>query len=104
MQISEISDVSYHRNGVSGVGFTVVRFKFEENADTYSAVAVLFNDQSGSGLCNGECAVLIEGEDGRIDIHSKWRGDHFEEELREYIDSEDGKKKMFPTIYKEAVE
>ena len=97
MKNLKVTALEYHRNGVGGIGFAVARFTFEETvgAGEFSAVATIF---SSDEKFTGYCAVLVEGEDGKIDITSKWRGDHFEEELRQFIASAAGQKMMFPFL------
>jgi len=86
MKIS-VQEVSWHRNGISGVGFYAVRFKAEVGLD-----AVGKKDANWLGILfdtPGECAVicldLLETCGVKFGGGNSWRGDAFETELREAI-------------------
>ncbi len=79
-----IQEASFHRNGVSGLGFYAVRFQWTpDDADKpENFIATLFDEA-------GACAVISLD---RIKSHgigfgrgNSWRGDHFEDELRRQI-------------------
>ena len=61
--------VRYHRNGICGNSFFACSFTFEGRP----MVATVFE-------ASGDCAVLDP-----TDINSRWRGDHFEDILRDHI-------------------
>jgi hypothetical protein len=95
--VARVLDVAFHRNGVGGAGFHVVLFKPAPDLDDRwhgddVFMAVVFD-------APGHVAVMRlshrpQGEDddpkGLADeeIHAnKWRGEHFERELRDAIDA-----------------
>jgi hypothetical protein len=63
----------YHRNGVAGEGFHLCSFLYLRGKDTVALQAVVFDDP-------GRVAVIKPD-----DIQSRWRGDDFEQALREAI-------------------
>lgn len=73
----EVTDISYHRNGISGLGFHAVLFKdgrlnmMAAVFDEPGSVAVFDTDLVGAG-------VIAFG-------FNSWRGDSFEAQLREAI-------------------
>ena len=73
-----VNKVSHHRNGVSGVGFTVVLFTDNENNDG-PMVATISDDDSSA------CHVLNVGElvKGNIEFANgnSFRGDHYSHAL-----------------------
>ncbi len=75
----KIVNVSFHRNGITGVGFYAVLFDDAENG---RMVASLFDDP-------GYCAVYnvdkLAGGDVAFGSNS-WRGDRFEKELRPLVE------------------
>ena len=76
-----IEEIAYHRNGVSGVGFHVV--KFSEPSEERQMLAVLFDTDEW-----GHVAVFDRKLLGRDIIkfgENSWRGDHYEKELRQAI-------------------
>lgn len=84
-----IEEIDYHRNGVGGVGFFVV--KFVEPAEERRMLAVLFpgpNVSDEGGTINGLCAVFdrtkLTQDIITFGINS-WRGDAYEPELRQAI-------------------
>jgi len=83
MHFSKVA-ISYHRNGICGNGFHVVRFGWydaDEKAHR-TMVATVFAEP-------GNCAVLDLDETARGNIAfakgNSWRGDEFEPTLRELI-------------------
>jgi hypothetical protein len=66
-----ILNIDYHRNGISGLGFTAVRFKYEDDSTVRTMLAtVTFDD------LDCDCRV--------IDLANpslRWRGDRFQEML-----------------------
>lgn len=86
MQI-EIESVAYHRNGISGLGFHVVIFRWAEDKDEpRPMVAVVFPEI-------GACAVLDREmtRQGNVEFAAgnSWRGDHFESAMRSAIQKYD---------------
>lgn len=75
-----IQKISHHRNGICGEGFHVVLFTDTTDNDLYATV---FPDQ-------GCVAVLQVSKlaQGIVEFgYNSWRGDDYEEELREAIRS-----------------
>jgi hypothetical protein len=75
--------IDYHRNGISGVGFYVVCFRWAEEGDEpRPMVATVFPEQ-------GCVAVLDREQTRRGNIAfargNSWRGDHFETWLRAQV-------------------
>ena len=69
-----IESADYHRNGIAGVGFHVVKFRHERK----SYLAVVFDKR-------GHVAVLdSESLEERL-MPEHWRGDTFEADLREAV-------------------
>lgn len=71
---------AHHRNGIGGAPFAVILFE-DAGAEGSRKVAILFEQDS-------HCAVLDVDKLAAGDIafgSNSWRGDHFEEPLREAI-------------------
>ena len=70
-------EVAYHRNGVGGAPFHLIKFTRLEKGPDYPKesplIAVVFEDE-------GSVAVIDSKDD-----NSKWRGDYFEQPLRDII-------------------
>lgn len=81
----KIQEASFHRNGISGLGFYAIRFQWEpDDADKpENFIATLFDEQ-------GACAVLSLDRIASMGVGfargNSWRGDHFEAELRRQIE------------------
>jgi hypothetical protein len=77
-------EVAYHRNGVCGEGFHVVRFTCSEAAGEF--IAVRFEDAEGD---NCRCAVfnVPMPAEGNIAfaMGNSWRGGHFIEDVDKAI-------------------
>ena len=81
--ISGITDVQWHRNGICGLGFHVVRFISDgDNGDPRPFVAVVFNRAE-----HYEIAVL-----DTTDLTQCWRGDNFRDEVVAAIDVYESRK------------
>jgi hypothetical protein len=77
--IVKILGVAYHRNGVGGNGFHVVRFTAnDDEGNGRYMIGVLFDGAGDVAVLDAE--LLHEGEIG-FGINS-WRGDVYEAELR----------------------
>lgn len=79
--VRKVEAIAYHRNGICGAPFWVVRFVGScEKGHRERFIATVFAEPRGA------CAVLsLEklAADGDIAFGSNsWRGDHFEPELR----------------------
>lgn len=75
----EVVDISWHRNGISGVGFYAILFKNKDERNELF-VAALYD---APGYCSVlRVADLSDPTKGvRFGINS-WRGDYYEPELR----------------------
>lgn len=66
-----VKEIAWHRNGISGAGFYLVRFTFSDAQFTDEPLlATVFPEP-------GHVAVI-----NPTNVESKWRGDNFEAELR----------------------
>ena len=93
-----IQEVAWHRNGISGEGFYAIRFLFDVDAVSDSE-AKTWNIPAGPALKAaqflailfdepGQCAVICLdaiSEHGVAFGKNSWRGDLFEDALREAI-------------------
>ena len=79
MRIDRIIGHDYHRNGISGVGFTVVLFDSEFGR----MVAIQFDDAS---QCYTACLNVEETAAGNIEFASgnSWRGDQVADSLKAF--------------------
>ena len=73
----DLSSIEFHRNGISGAPFHVVRFEYrpdgdEEPGPRYRLIAVVFDEPKH---------VAVTGPRRGM----KWRGDDFEPQLRAMI-------------------
>ena len=78
--VHKVLDIVYHRNGVSGDGFHVVRFTSAEGEGEF--VAILFEQEKSCAVLN--VPQIVAGNIG-FAMGNSWRGDNFEPELREAI-------------------
>lgn len=70
----EVISHGWHRNGISGEGFHVVRFNWNDPEEPCkNMIATVFGDEK-------YIAVLCLD-----DLSKCWRGDYFEASLREYL-------------------
>jgi len=77
----KVTDIAYHRNGVSGNGFHVVTFINKDGNKNMHMVAILFENRFDIAVLNTDllsAGVISSGENA-------WRGDNFEPELRSEI-------------------
>ena len=72
-----VHDITYHRNGVSGNGFHLIRFSYQR-ADM---VATVFDEPGNVAVLN----VAKLGDISDDQAANKWRGDWFETTLRQAI-------------------
>jgi hypothetical protein len=75
-----IIDIAHHRNGICGIPFAVVLFT-DTGSEGSRKVAILFEQE-------GHCAVLDVDKLAQGDIafgSNSWRGDRFEQPLRNAI-------------------
>jgi len=84
--VIDIQEMSYHRNGISGHGFHVVRFAHNPDDSPKKSkenfMAILFEEE-------GNCAVIgldrIASMGVKFAGGNSWRGDYFELVLRKAI-------------------
>lgn len=95
--VKAVQEVAFHRNGISGNGFYIVRFTsgidaFADNEMVNTPapqgkennwLAILFDEP---GSCAVICLDLIPTR-GVAFAQNSWRGDQFEPHLRRAIDS-----------------
>ena len=78
----KIIKISYHRNGISGMGFYAILFKDLEDNPKDLKIASLFDEK-------GYCAVYSVDELKKENIEfangNSWRGDAFEDDLRKAV-------------------
>ena len=82
MELNNISEVSFHRNGICGEPFKVCTFEMTEYGETKRMVAIRFDDDEPRGnprIAVFDLDLLAQGEI-RFTRNS-WRGDHFVDEL-----------------------
>lgn len=73
----QIEKRSYHRNGISGNGFDVILFKDQE----VKMIGIVFEGQGNVAVFNRKLLHKDIIEFGK----NSWRGDHYEEALREVL-------------------
>ena len=75
--VHKIQQIEYHRNGVMGTGFSIVKFS-GGNLNKLNMLGVVFPDKGNVAVFN-----LDELARGNINFgENSWRGDEFEHELR----------------------
>lgn len=83
----KIKAIDYHRNGVSGCGFNVVLFRSRDDGGKWrNMVATVFPERG--------CVAVLDVDEtaaGNIEFANgnSWRGDHFEDLLRDAIAQHD---------------
>ena len=78
-----IQEIAYHRNGVGGEDFNVVRFRIRRGKE--NLLAIVFSTP-------GQCAVLNLDLIPTVGVEfakNSYRGDEFEDALRAAIDQQD---------------
>ena len=96
--VNSIEQVSYHRNGIGGVGFYAILFRAdaEESSPKLSLrgkgspaqsnarfLGIVYDDP---GYCSVICLDLIDEYGVEFAEGNSWRGDMFEHELRKAIE------------------
>ena len=72
----EIKSVDFHRNGISGAGFHLVRFIQHEPYNDWEMIGVVFRESK-------HVAVLtVDDVTDSLGYGHTWRGDEFEDDLR----------------------
>jgi len=77
----KITNIEYHRNGVSGNGFHVVTFVMKNGNKNQNMVAVLFEEQGNISVLDIDMLAVQNIAFGE----NSWRGDNFEDVLRKEI-------------------
>jgi hypothetical protein len=75
----KVTDIDYHRNGISGEGFWAVAFDWkDDDKQLRHMVAAVFDRPGQVAVLDAEMA-----SEGNVTFGSNsWRGDHFENDLR----------------------
>lgn len=74
-------EIAYHRNGVGGNGFHVMKFKEQNGKQADNMIAVVFEEHGSCAVFNFEALAL-----GNIAFGSNsFRGDVYEPKLHEAI-------------------
>ena len=73
----KIIGVNCHRNGVGGTGFYAVRFDIKKQR----MVGIVFPDRASIAVLDVD---LLAGEAG-VGDDNRWRGDEYEDDLREAV-------------------
>jgi len=81
----KIEKVEHHRNGVSGNSFNVVLFEFKEDGKTHRMIGIVFEENKSVAVLDRD----LLAKDTIEFLKNSWRGDHFEESLREAIEQDD---------------
>lgn len=76
--VKKVIDVSYHRNGIGGIGFYAILF---DNPKQGRMFAALFDED---GYCAVSKISMLADNDIAFGSNS-WRGDCFEAELRPLV-------------------
>lgn len=111
--VNEVTEVSWHRNGIRGKGFYAVLFTGDVRAVTEKEGA-MFNLQPGEAIKNAKWFAAIGDEPGEcyvvcLDLiptcgvrfgSNSWRGDQHEDELRPAIEkmSSSGSVRLGPFV------
>ncbi len=75
----KIDKFDYQRNGISGEGFNYFQISFKDDSGKkVEAIASLTVEDDNPKRFNGSCRIIVPN-----DFYSHWRGDCFEEEIRE---------------------
>ncbi len=74
----KVIETHYHRNGITGNGFRMVKIKVKNGRQWDMMLAVVFPEP-------GNCAVLDFESVKQENITNCFRGDEFEKNLREYL-------------------
>ncbi len=82
--IKKVQAIEYHRNGISGEGFHIVKFTDTENGEMLGIVFPLDKGETW----NGRVAIFQQDllAQGNVTFgQNSWRGDNYEGELRAAI-------------------
>lgn len=91
----QVKEVAYHRNGVAGEGFYVVRFSYTDDDGVAhpNMVGIVFGGRGRVAILDADMAAA-----GNVAFAkgNSWRGDQFEDDLREAADAyEESDRKTF---------
>jgi len=80
----EVLEIAYHRNGVGGNGFYVIKFRHYNNPDT-TMLAIYFSEDDKE--ITGNIAIIDMSllYQGIIGAENKWRGDMYESFISEAV-------------------
>jgi len=78
-----ILEVERHRNGISGASFHIVRFQ-DNSAHCFNMVGIVFEEDANIAVFDAN--LLGKGEIRFM--HNSWRGDYYEQALRDAIKEE----------------
>ena len=94
--IIEIEEVAYHRNGICGEGFHLVKFTDSVEGPMLGVLFAPDYDEDGyNPKSNGRCAIMQRDklkDDVIAFMANSWRGDHWEDVLRQAIKDHDDAK------------
>ena len=91
MRNMKLTKIAYHRNGVGGIGFYAVAFRYREGGKNRCMIATVKGSDVAPGEvhpCTGDLTVLdaVLAAQGIIDYpENRWRGDDFEPLRRQWI-------------------
>jgi hypothetical protein len=95
----QVKEIAYHRNGVAGEGFHVVRFSFTEGGMPHpnlvgAVIGGKFHNMVGIVFDGGGRVAVLDADltaAGNIAfaMGNSWRGDQFEDDLRDAISIQD---------------
>jgi hypothetical protein len=86
----------YHRNGITGIGFYAVEFKYQEDGkerhgvatiDSYDVDKIKHKEPHNPGT-----RILMLDEAGGVDLEQTMRGDNFHDDLCKWIIADRSKK------------
>ena len=77
----KIVKASFHRNGISGAGFTCILFEAPSETNDLM-MATLFDDV---GYCAVYSVPMLANQNIGFAMGNSWRGDFFEYDLREAL-------------------
>lgn len=75
----KVRKIAYHRNGICGTGFHAITFSTDKEKGTF--VATVFPERGNVAVFQLDLLGQEVIEFGK----NSWRGDHFEDQLRDAI-------------------
>lgn len=79
----------YHRNGISGNGFHVVIFDWNEPNHTQKNMCAFIFEETGSIAVTQ--IDMLKDHNIEFACGNSWRGDHFEAAIRKFLKKEENK-------------